>query len=460
MKHATRFSHLFIAITACALLSSATFANAAGNRHLKRQQQKQQRLLAAAAAGNMHAAKMLERFGADAGAVAPAGVSLALAPAAPLAPLLFWRTDGTAGGVWSTSAFWSNPASATGGTLWASADDAEFTANSTLTFGTTSVGNVTVDAGVTVTVAAGGTLTLGGVRTFDVGTGGTLTWTTQPQSTAVGNEGAGIIKNGAGILSLGAIAANARYDGGFTLNAGTVIVSGASSFGTGVMTINGGTLQSSGGNTYTSSSVVIGGNFAFAGTGNDTWNQTVSLGAADRTITNNTTGTATRTFSNTISSTGGGLIFAGTGGSGGIVLSAANTYSGGTTISGGKLIANADGALGSGNVSITAGTVTLTLQNGATQNYIADSASLSIVTGTGTVFLNYSGTDTVGTLTINGTPEAAGQWGAIGSGAANQDAAFSGTGFLNVVAIPEPSTWMMIGVGAVLLAGVQRFRRK
>jgi hypothetical protein len=26
--------------------------------------------------------------------------------------------------------------------------------------------------------------------------------------------------------------------------------------------------------------------------------------------------------------------------------------------------------------------------------------------------------------------------------------------------VPEPATWMMIGVGAILLAGVQRFRRK
>src|SRR5207248_1940157 len=101
------------------------------------------------------------------------------------AQLLFWRTDGTTGGVWSTSNYWSNPASATGGTLWASGDSAEFSANSTLTFGTTSVGNVTVDDGVTTTVTAGGTLTLGGVRTFTVGTGSTLTWTSQGQSTAL-----------------------------------------------------------------------------------------------------------------------------------------------------------------------------------------------------------------------------------------------------------------------------------
>jgi autotransporter-associated beta strand protein len=368
------------------------------------------------------------------------------------AQLLFWRTDGTAG-TW-TLTNWSNPASATGGTAWTSGDNAEFSATSTVTFATTSVGNVTVDDGVTTTVTAGGTLTLGGVRTFTVGTGSTLTWASQGQSTAVGNEGAGIIKNGAGVLSLGAIAANARYDGGFTLNAGTVVVSGASSFGTGVMAINGGTLQSSGGNTYTSSSVAIGGNFAFAGTGNDVWSQTVSLGAANRTITNSTTGTATRTFSNTISSTGGGLAFAGTGGSGGIVLSAANSYSGGTTISGGKLIASHDGAFGSGNVSLTAGSVTLTLQSGATSNYIADSATLSLV-NTDTINLSFSGSDTVAALVVDGVSQGPGTYGA---GATNPDSAFTGAGF--IVVVPEPATLMMLVLGGGLLASIQRVRGK
>ena len=69
-----------------------------------------------------------------------------------------------------------------------------------------------------------------------------------------------------------------------------------------------------------------------------------------------------------------------------LILSAANTYSGGTILNSGTLIANADGALGAGNVESNRRAVTLTLQNGATQNYIADSKSLSLVTGSGTVF--------------------------------------------------------------------------
>ena len=307
------------------------------------------------------------------------------------APDLFWRTDGTSG-TW-TAANWSNPASATGGTAWTSGDDAFFTANSTVTFATTAVSDVTLSNGIAVAVTAGVTLTLGGVRTFDIGTGSTLTWTNQSQSTAAGNEGAGIIKNGAGTLSLGAIPANVRYDGGFTLNAGTVIVSGQSSFGTGVMTINGGTLQSSGGNTFTSSSLTIGGDFAFAGTGNDIWSQTVNTGSSNRTITNNTTSTATRTFSNIISGTGG-LTFAGTGGSGGIVLSGANNYSGGTTVSGGLLKLSGSGTLGS-----TSGSLTV---NGGILDLNGTNQTVGALNGSGGTILNEapSGGSGPKTLTI------------------------------------------------------------
>jgi autotransporter-associated beta strand protein len=406
--------------------------------------------------GNFRNKKRMKRIALSFAAIA---LNLLLGRMAD-AQTLFWRTDGTTGGIWSTSAFWSAAPSPTGGSVWVSGDNAEFSANSTLTFASTAVGNVTVDDGVTVTVTAGGTLTLGGVRTFTVGTGSTLTWTSQPTSTALANEGMGIIKNGSGILNLGAIPANAngRYDGGFTLNAGTVVVSGGSSFGTGVMTINGGVVQSAGGNTYTSSSLVIGGNFSFAGTGNDIWNQTVSLGAVDRTITNNTTGTATRTFSNTISSTGGGLIFSGTGGSGGIVLSAANSYSGGTTINGGKVIASHDGALGSGNVSLTASGVNLTLQSGATNNYIADNATISIVNGAvATLSYAFGQTDVVGGITLDGIVQTApGTYGSSTSGANFQFAFFSGTGTLTL--IPEPATSMLLGIGFLL--GAQWLRRK
>src|SRR5436309_798810 len=80
-------------------------------------------------------------------------------------------------------------------------------------------------------------------------------------------------------------------------------------------------------NTFVPTALTIGGNVAFAGTGNDIWGMTVDLGAASRTITNNTTSTATRTFSGVIAGNSGiGLTLSGAGGSGGIVLNNSNTY--------------------------------------------------------------------------------------------------------------------------------------
>jgi hypothetical protein len=178
--------------------------------------------------------------------VVPAVIAMGMASQVK-ATELFWDTSGATGNTW-TSSKWGTSASGPFTSPWTAAANATFTANSTNTFATATVGNVTVSANQTVTVTAGGTLTLGGVRTFDIGSGATLAWTGQAQSTAAGNEGAGIIKNSAGTLNWGAgPGTNVRFDGGFTLNAGTIIVSGKSSFGTGMMAINGGTLQSSGG---------------------------------------------------------------------------------------------------------------------------------------------------------------------------------------------------------------------
>ena len=157
----------------------------------------------------------------------------------------YWRTDGTTGGTW-TSNYWNiGLANATGGTGWTAGNNAVFTAASTLTFATATVGNVTVSASQNVTVTAGGTLTLAGVRTFNIGGGATLNWVSQPQSTSLGNEGAGIFLTGGGTLNWGSGpgSSDSRFDGGFTLDSGTVIVSGKYAFGVGTMTINGGATQ-------------------------------------------------------------------------------------------------------------------------------------------------------------------------------------------------------------------------
>lgn len=452
---------------------------------------------------------------------------------------LFWRTDGTAG-TW-TGTNWSNPATATGGTAWTSGDDAFFTANSSVTFATTTVSDVTVSNASTVTVSQAGTLTLAGVRTFDIDTGSTLTWTNQSWSSAAGNEGAGIIKNGNGTLNLGAIGSNVRYDGGFTLNAGTVIVSGSSSFGTAgvlpaTLTINGGDITVN----FTNAAdrtflnpITLAGNVTLDNLGSVNnaaiFAGNMAIGTAIRTITNNAPTTSARTFSGVISGgSGGGLEFAGTGrtvltgtntytgsttidsgatlqvgnggttgslspssaitdngtlrfdrttgsdfvqgtdftssgitGTGGIVkegtasltFNVANTFSGGLTINKGTVIATANGALGTGNISLTSGNaVVLTLQGGTNPNYIADSANLSIALDS-TVNLNYSGTEVVNGFSVNGVDQAPGTYGSA------DFSELAGNGTITVL-VPEPTTVGMMLLGGGLLTALRRFRRK
>ena len=121
-------------------------------------------------------------------------------------------------------------------------------------------------------------------------------------------------------------------------------------------------------------------------------------------------------------------------------------------MSGGTTIATSNGAFGSGNVSLTAGSVTLTLQGGTNPNYIADFANLSIFDMTDAVNLNYTGTETVQQLIVNGVQQAAGVYGA------GDLPELFGTGTLTVIGIPEPATWMLMGIG--LLLGAQRLRRR
>jgi hypothetical protein len=152
-------------------------------------------------------------------------------------------------------------------------------------------------------------------------------------------------------------------------------------------------------------------------------------------------------------------------------LNSANSYSGGTTLldvtttkAGALLVAATDSALGTGNVTVGYGG-TLTLQDGALNNYIHDSALVTLnpdtlvdtTTRIAKINLNFSGTDVVGGLTINGVAQAAGTYGATGSGATNiDDAHFLGTGVLSVV-VPEPGVGMLaVAIGSVL--GLRRRR--
>lgn len=321
---------------------------------------------------------------------------------------LYWNTNG-ASASW-TNANWGSSTNGPFTTAWSASSDVIFSAASTASFATTTVGNMTVDANTTI--SNGGTLSSkSGGSTVTVADGVTLTWNSQNRSTTGANNI--WTKNGNGTWSIGAGTLSDPNSGAaFTLNAGTVIVSGSRAFGgpNSVLTINGGTIQSSGGTTFANSSVALGGNFGFTGSGNDIYSGAVSLGSASRTITNTATGL--RTFSGVISgsSSSAGLTFAGTGTN---TLSGANTYTGDTEVTGGRLnladnaqLRFAIGASGVNNQLINSGG-TINLDGDfvfdLTSAGTTDNDSWTIATGTIGYNSSFSVASTLGAFTDMGS---------------------------------------------------------
>ncbi len=145
------------------------------------------------------------------------------------------------------------------------------------------------------------------------------------------------------------------------------------------------------------------------------------------------------TFSGTIadSGLGGSLTKIG---NGTLTLSGVNSFAGGTAISAGGLTAASDGSLGSGSISLQVAGVILTLESGATNDYINDAASLSIVSGA-SVNLNFEGSpDQVDALLIDGKLQIAGVYGSAQSNATYKLPQFAGSGTLLVGdATPTPT---------------------
>jgi autotransporter-associated beta strand protein len=108
------------------------------------------------------------------------------------------------------------------------------------------------------------------------------------------------------------------------------------------------------------------------------------------------------TFSGVITGAGGSVVKSG---SGMLTLGGANTYSGNTVIQGGTLRIN--------------------------NPYLANAADVLFTTGA-TLQLNFTATDVVDSLIVDGLPQAIGTWGAVGSGAAHESALITGSGLLQV----------------------------
>jgi len=293
-----------------------------------------------------------------------------------------------------------------------------FTANNTAVFatvngsgsgaGTISVGGIRAEENFTLNSPSGTLATGGTVATVNVLTGKTLDFGSLGLSTAAGT---GFIKSGSGVWAT----AGGNFAGGFTLNDGTMILRAIDAMGDGgTLTINGGTIAADATrdlrNQY-DTGITIGGNFTLGATtglalsnANLTFNNTMALGAATRTITIG--GTGVYTLGGIISGAGGtGLTVVSTA-AGTIDLTGVNTYTGATTISGGTLkISNASTFTNTSAINLSSG--------GRLDLNVANQSLAKLVSGTGSgvvagSFLRYSTAQTTGTTgpgTIFGTVE-------------------------------------------------------
>lgn len=288
----------------------------------------------------------------------------------------------------------------------------------------------------------------------------------------------GVIDDGPNSFNL-----NIRNADGST-GIGSTILRGANTYGgsTGAVV---GTLKIDGGNNRlpVGTTLIIGlNNNTIASFDLNGWNQEVaglqrSGDVANNTVTNTAANTAsTFTVANSTANTFAGSLVDTSGVNGAslalaktnigtLTLSRANTYSGGTSVQAGVLAGTVDGVLGSGDVTVFSG-ATLQLSGGTTNNYIGNSADLILAPGTPSVALNFSGTDTIGMLSLDGgvtwLPE--GVYGSSSSTAplANQLPVFSGTGTVTVTAtiIPEPASTAMGAMAALGLLSRRRTRRR
>ena len=228
---------------------------------------------------------------------------------------------------------------------------------------------------------------------------------------------------GNGIYPSGGSFAISSGGGSGYIGAPLVTVSGGSGSGAlAIATVSGGVVT---GVTMTcpGKNYVAGDNlsFAFAGGGATTAASTFTHTLASGDIAANATGGLTKN------------------GAGQLTLSAASTYSGSTLVNAGTLNVTADGGMGYGNVAVANG-ATLVLSGGSTNGYVASTANL-VAGSTSVVNLNYSGTDTIYSLSTNGgnTFVTPGVYGAVGSGATYTIANFTGLGTLTVLSLPSLS---------------------
>ncbi len=250
----------------------------------------------------------------------------------------------------------------------------------------------------------------------------------------VSDLGAGSLNVNAGSATL---SANNTFSAAVNVNGGTLSFSASNNLGTGTsavrlgQTTTSGVLEFIGSSNATISRLMRVGNGAGAGqTGNATitnngagvltfsnatFNEVGNTAAGvNRSLTLSGTNAGNNTISGIIANNNPGLVSVTKSGVGKWILAGANTYGGDTTVNAGILQLN--------------------------QARLADAADVHLASGAA-LALNFSGTDTIRSLFIDGSKQAGGTWGAVGSGAQHETARITGTGLLQVTNGAAFSDW-------------------
>lgn len=241
---------------------------------------------------------------------------------------------------------------------------------------THSSGSGTLSTGGTVA-----TVTVSSGKTMDLSSGVAISTT----------AGTGLIKQGGGVFAT----SGGNFTGGFTLNAGTIILRGVSAMGGGgALTLNGGIVAANATRDLTgkyTGGITIGGDVQFGDTAglasssaNLTFSDGMGLGSANRTLTLG--GSGTMTLGGVIANSGSaGITFAANANGTGRfeITSSANTFTGPIAITGGEVRFTANGSFGNANNTIVVDGGRLATLNGATYT-LASTHGIQVSAAAGT----------------------------------------------------------------------------